>query len=367
MGASRAGQVLTLSFGRDAYPDLSVLQTVPLKWLKSIETRHEKGGIVFILTLDPDADAVTGEADGADFVNIFAKAAAPASATVPRPDAVPPGGVVKMRAALAGRQLRFDFPWAKPLGAAVFRRGDAIWIVFDAQAKIDVSAAPKDVPQFASMQALSGPGYSAVRIATRTPVAYSASADGGDWAVTLEPFNLPPFTALKVARDDSDGPAALTTALAGSTGVFWVDDPAVGDKIGVVTALAPAKGMTSQRDFVQFALLQSAQGLAVAPRVDDLSVAYAGDIVTLSRPAGLDLSPANAQLAAAQAIDAPKPAALAGLIGPDWSNTGRAGFFARYEALMGPVADEEGKGLVGPTAAHMALARFLIGERLSFE
>lgn len=372
MAAKREGQVLTLSFSRDARPDLAALKSAPLKWLKSVDVRHEKGGLVFVLKLADDADAVTGQADGADFVNLFSRAddaaqGVTAQAPPSRPDPVPLGGVVTMQAALAGAQLRFDFPWRNPCGAAVFRRGDAIWIVFDAAAKIDISQAPKGVAQYASMQAITGPGYSAVRIATRAPVAFSAGAVGADWAITLEPFNPAPFTPLKLTRDDSDGPAALTTAVAGATGVFWIDDPAVGDKIGVVTALAPAKGLPSPRDFVQFTLLQSAQGLAVTPNIDDLSVAYSGDIVTLSRPKGLDLSADNAKLAAAQAIDAPKPAPIAGLIGQDWSQTGDAGFVARYDALMGPVTDEEAKGLQGPTTGHLALARFLIGEQLSFE
>ena len=73
MGVKRAGQVLTLSFSRDAHPDLGLLKSVPLKWVKSVDVRHEKGGIVFALTLADDADAVTGVADGADFVNVFAK------------------------------------------------------------------------------------------------------------------------------------------------------------------------------------------------------------------------------------------------------------------------------------------------------
>src|SRR5262249_44397993 len=125
MGVRREGQVLTLSFSRDAKPDLADLHVVPLKWLKSAEVRHVGGGIVFVLTLTPDADATTGEADGADFVNIFAKAAPPPAAAgtltqaqaPTRPDPVPPGGGLVMRAALAGQQLRFDFPWRNPCGA----------------------------------------------------------------------------------------------------------------------------------------------------------------------------------------------------------------------------------------------------------
>ena len=373
MGAHRQGQTLTLTFGRDAHPDVSTLKSVALKWVKSVDVKHQKGGLAIVLTLDDGADALTGEADGAEFVNVFAKETPPADqgavAQAPspsRPDPVPFGGAVVMKSALAGSQLRFDFPWRNPCGAAVFRRGDAIWIVFDAAAKLDISSAPKNVVQYASMQTYSGPGYSAVRIATRAPVAFAATADGSDWAVILEPFSQPPFNPVKLSRDDSDGPAALTTAMAGATGVFWVDDPAVGDKVAVVTALAPAKGLPIQRDFVQFSLLQSAQGLAVDSKVDDLSVAYNGDIVTLSRPKGLALSSGIARQGAA-ALDAPKPAPLPGLFGDDWGNTGEGGFMARYDALIDPVATEDGQTVDAPVAGHMALARFLIGEGLSFE
>ncbi|MFI4936132.1 MAG: endoglucanase, partial [Caulobacterales bacterium] len=324
--------------------------------------------------LADDADAQVGEADGADFVNIFEKkpdAAPPASANAApaKPDPVPPGGNLPMRAALAGSQLRFDFPWRNPCGAAVFRRGDAIWIVFDVAAKIDLSQAPKNVPQFVSMQTFTGSGFTAVRIITRAPVAFTATEDGSDWAVTLEPFNRAPFTPVRLVRDDAAGPMTMTAALAGASSVFWIDDPDVGDKLAVVTAPGPAKGLPQRRDFVDFAMLESVQGLGIEPHADDLAVTYSGDIVTMARPKGLALSPrgAGSKLAAAEAADAPRPAAMPGLISDDWGKTPDGGFVARYDALFSPVADEEAKGAEGPTAAHLALARFLIGSQLSFE
>jgi len=379
MSVRREGQLLTVSFDRDAKPDLATLKTAPLKWIKSVDVRHGKGGVAFIFTLTDDADALTGNADGADFVNVFAKPAPPAAPATPaqtpqsqtppasRPDPTPPGGVVSMRVTRSGPALRLDFPWRNPLGAAVFRRGDAIWVVFDTQATIDVSKAPKNVPQFAAMQSLSGPGYSAVRISTRSAAAFAATAEGADWEITLDPTAAPPATPVTLGRDDTAGVVSLTGAVAGTSGVYWVADPAVGDRIGVVTALPPAKGLPTAHDFIDFTLLQSAQGLAVAPNVDDLSLTFSGDIVTLGRPKGLALSGGGAKLADAEALGAPKPAALPGLFGDDWAATGAVGFLPRYDALMGPVADEEDKGVSGPTAAHIALARFLVGEGLAFE
>ena len=51
--------------------------------------------------------------------------------------------------------------------------GESIWIVFDAVAKIDLTSAPGGVAQYAAMSASTGPGYSAVRIATRAACARS--------------------------------------------------------------------------------------------------------------------------------------------------------------------------------------------------
>lgn len=373
----RDGQVLTLRFSRDAKPDMGVLRAVPVKWLKSAQASHDGGVLSLALTLADNADAKLGQADGADFVNLFEKpapppapAAPPAGQTPPadRPNPVPANGAVPMQVVATGSQVRFDFQWAKPLGAAVFRRSDAIWIVFDAQAKIDVTNVPRGLPQYADVQSLQGPGWSAIRITTHAPIAYVAQSEGSNWSVTLAPFNAPPTGVVNLARSDADGPPALKAALSGATGVYWIDDPGAGDKIAVVTARSPAKGVDTQHDYVQMSVMSSAQGLAVTSNVDDLSVSYEGDIVTLSRPKGLTLSPSTAGArAATYAMDAPAPAAMPGLIDADWAKTGPGGFLARYDALLEPVSVEESKGQVGSTQAHMALARFLVGSELSYE
>ena len=87
-------------------------------------------------------------------------------------------------------------------------------------------------------------------------------------------------------------------------------------------------------------LLPSAQGLAVSPNSDDLDVSYAGDLVTIGRARGLTLSPTtSASRVATLAMDAPKPAAMPGLIDPDWSKAGPGGFLTRYDQLLSAVAD----------------------------
>ncbi|HEX5262411.1 MAG TPA: endoglucanase, partial [Phenylobacterium sp.] len=68
-------------------------------------------------------------------------------------------------------------------------------------------------------------------------------------------------------------------------------------------------------------------------------------------------------------VDAPRPAAMPGLIDyVNWPKTGPKGFLVRYNSLLTAASFESAsKDKNAPTAARMALARFLVGSELSFE
>ncbi|HXQ46884.1 MAG TPA: endoglucanase, partial [Caulobacteraceae bacterium] len=251
---------------------------------------------------------------------------------------------------------------------AAFHRGQAIWIVFDAAAKLDLSALPRGSPLLAGLQPIQGPDYTALRIAAPAGETVTANAQGADWTVTLSQAPQQGPDQVKIARDDASATGALSVTMAGATHVFWVADPSVGDRIGVVTALAPAKGLASPRQYVDLALLPSAQGLVIQPIADDLLVNTDGDIVIIGRPSGLALSGKSGQTVADSGPELPEPTTRPGLIDFDgWSKTGAGGFVARYDALQSAAADEAAKGKDAPMLARMGLARFLVGSELSFE
>ncbi len=384
----RAGQTLTLHFSRDASPDLSTLRIFPPKWLKGAEQRHTPSGLEIDLLLTDDAEAKVGAADGAIFVNLFERPAtpeAPAAPTVkaaapapepapraPRPNPIPAGGVVRMAPELAGAQLKMRFDWANPAGAAVFRRGEAVWVVFDAPATLDVSRAPRGVSQYSRVQAFRGRDYSALRIVTPRTTPVAMVGEGSSWTLVLGPGPKVEPGKITVERDDESAEAALTAVLAGATAAIWMDDPAVGDRIAVVTALAPSKGLSSRRDYVEMAMLPTLQGLAIEPYATDLNVAADGDLVRIGRPTGLALSSVSA---GARKVDvaagAPQAASMPGLIDDAWGHTGPGGFMSRYAALTDAAAREAAgqpvKGQPGPVEARLALARFLIGANLGYE
>ena len=387
LAARREGQTLVLRFSRYAVPDMTRLRVDPPKWLKTAADRNVGGALEITLTLADGADAKWGEADGAIFVNLFSapppqqadagkaptpgapapQTAAPSPNLAARPDPTPVGGVVKMRAEMSGGQVLLHFPWKAALGAAVFRRGEAVWVVFDTPAKIDISGAPHGFRQVSKIQAVQGADFTAVRIVAPPDIVASAVGQGAQWTVVLGP-RAEPSTPVKITRDDAAPIATLTAAVAGSTRVVWIPDPVVGDRIGAVTALGPAKGLVAPRRLVDMTLLSSAQGLAVEPLVEDLSISTDGDLVSLGRPRGLDLSARSAHPIVETAVTLPQPAARPGLIDfAGWSATGSEGFLSRYDSLQRGASDETVGGKDGSVAARMALARFLVGSELSFE
>lgn len=385
------GRKLILRFNRDADPDIARLRIDPPRWVKAAEARHVRGALELVLTLADDADYRVGVDERASFVNIYEKAKPePAAADgktkpgepaevaearttssqpiTPRPDPTPPGGVVHMDAKILNGQVLLNFPWARPNGAAVFRRGDAVWVVFDAPATLDVSRAPRGLRQFSSMRAMRGDTYSAIRIASPANVPVAAYNQAGVWTVALGPGAQNQASVVKVQRDQDSGPATLTAAVAGATRSVRLPDPVVGDVMNVVTALGPSKGVPSRREFVQMAVLPSAQGVAVESYVDDIDVQFDGDLVYIGRPQGLALSPTAVGVQRVEAqLGAPQPAQLPALIDSTWSKTGSGGFLSRYNALLNAAMEEGDKGRDAPTAARMALARFLVGSELSFE
>ncbi|CAN5321594.1 hypothetical protein BH09PSE2_BH09PSE2_23530 [soil metagenome] len=362
-----------------AGPNLARLHVDPPPFLKSADAVAVSGGVDVRLVPADGAILTLGRADGAQFINLRsapeAEWLAKEQPAPPRPDPAPPCGV-RMAAAFKAGVLTLKFPWRGPVGAAAFRRGDGVWVVFDAKAKLDLAGAPHGLPQARRFDAVDGADFAAVRITAPESAALSLVADGATWVLTLGGPPPPPPPAVAIARDE-DGSAALIARLPGASGVFWLSDPQVGDRLAVVTA-GPQPSQGSPRSFVDARVLGSAHGLALQPVADDLTVSTEGDRVRIVRPKGLARSPVGAaghgatppppHTELAEALDLPKAATLPGLVDfAAWSQTGEQGFLHRYDALLAAAAEEGSHGKGAPMDARLGLARFLVGSELAEE
>src|SRR5580704_10758298 len=222
---------------------------------------------------------------------------APSADTVKAAPATPPlaadtSAKVAVELSRQGANLKLSFPFAASTAAAVFNRADTLWIVFDSNADIDLSALAGEASRtIRGAEFTHTPDADIVRIKLDHPHLASVDIDGPIWTVQIGDSAIDSTRALIITRN-LIGPnrSSVTIPFDSPHLVHRLDDPDAGDTLVVVTAFAPARGFINERDFVEFNLLASAEGVVVDPLADDVKVELAPDKIIVSRPMGLALS-----------------------------------------------------------------------------
>ncbi len=195
----------------------------------------------------------------------------------------------------SGQTLEVEFPFAVPTPAAVFRRGDMLWMVFDNPAKIDLGtlvAESGGAIRHATVTR-SKDGAAVVRIRLSRPRLISVDSDGPAWMVTIADTVTTASHPLAIVRAMiGRNRANLVVPFVHPGKLHVLHDPQVGDRLLVMTGLAPTRGFLRARDFVELGVLASRQGVVIKPIADDLTGKVGPDNVTFTRPGGLALSAA---------------------------------------------------------------------------
>ena len=308
---------------------------------------------------DPATDPTDSQAaTGASAVTPDAaetEAAAPAEA---RPDPLPPGGAVPVQVRQSGGDLVLNFPFASLPGAAVFRRGAALWIVFDAPALLETgelaAAGSSHVRRF---RAQTGPDHAALRIEAPASTLADVRAAGAIWSVTLSDSLAEPPLPVRLTRETGfNRPAVVRVGLDSARSVVSVADPVVGDRLLVLAADGEKRGVLSPRRFVEASVLPSAHGVALETFVDDLVFTTEPGGAQLSRPGGLRLSRAADPSLGGSAADRPVTAGFLDLA--RWR--GEQPFVQGRQRLQAAAVEMEPEPL-------LALAKFHLGWGLAHE
>ena len=213
-----------------------------------------------------------------------------AEGTPPEPHAKSTVAAVVNR---AGDNLRVNFPFGLPTPAAAFRRADLVWLVFDNEADIDLSAIARAFdPSIRRAWFERGKdGEGIVRIRLARPRLASLQADGPGWVLTIGDTVTAPPIPLAIARGIvGKSRSSIIVPLDGAGKVHVMNDPAIGDRLMVITAPGPARGFLKSQDFVELHVLPSAQGVVLQPVADDITATIEPKTVTIGRPRGLTLS-----------------------------------------------------------------------------
>jgi tetratricopeptide (TPR) repeat protein len=285
---------------------------------------------------------------------------ATAAPAAPAPPAAAP--IQTADAQRTAKGVTLTFPGA--VSAAVFTRGLTAWIVLDGKQAIDLVKLKTALGDFpSSFDAANGDASSVLRIGLRIPAKIAAHGAAGKLIVTIGTAPASAPMAIGFSPETTGGKQTLAALLPGAGHVMSLADPGVGDTLTVVTA-APGRAVLEPRSYAEFALLPTAEGVAVKSLADDLVVQSAQSKVTIGRPQGLMISPpavlpitSVAQLA--QSGEGPSFIAFAA-----WKSMAGGDFYTAQRRLMGNIAK------VSPADANrgrITLARFYLANGFAAE
>jgi tetratricopeptide (TPR) repeat protein len=283
------------------------------------------------------------------------KTAAPAAPAVAKP-----GIAVEISRNADG--LRLGFPFGSAVPAALFRRADSVWLVFDSSTPLDLDPVRRQGgANIAEIKGVATPGGQAVQIRMSRPQLASLSGDAQGWALVFADVQKTPSQPLQLMRDISNPTqASLKVTLPGAGAVHRLSDPEAGDTLMVVTAAAPARGFLKRQDFVELSVLESQHGIVVQPNSDDVTASIGGDQVLFSRPGGLTLSSASLGGGGERGTARGRPIFDAN----EWQKYQQGGFFEKLEPLLTSASNATGEGRLPP---RMELARFYMARGLYAE
>jgi tetratricopeptide (TPR) repeat protein len=276
------------------------------------------------------------------------------AAVEPSPESKPGDATDKVEARRNSDGLRLTFSFAAATPAALFRRADVVWLVFDSAKPLDLEPIRREAGSIiGDVSALPLEKAQAIRMRLNRPQLASLTGDektGQNWVVTFADTTQTRSQALTAIRNITDPARANVTVPMAKPGLTHrLVDPDSGDTLTVITAAPPGRGFVRRQDFVEFSFLESIHGVVIQPNSDDVTGEIASDKITLSRPGGLTLS--SADVGAERAAKTVRPVFDVN----EWRRNQQDDFIKRLDTLVTAAA---GATAEQRTPARMDLARF---------
>jgi hypothetical protein len=191
-----------------------------------------------------------------------------------------------------GNTVRLIFPFEQDTAAAVFRRADTVWMLFDTAVGIEQPPHSKELQAIASsFDVIPAGGTKVVRLDLSRERLATLGSEGRAWVLSLGDVLLNPTEPINTRRHrDEEGRMEMSADLRRPSRIHDFRDPLVGDLLKVVTAFPPAQGVTRNLDYVDFDLLRSVHGLVVKPESDSFKIALDEQRAVFTAPEGLMIS-----------------------------------------------------------------------------
>ncbi|MDP1730242.1 MAG: hypothetical protein Q8L54_03500 [Devosia sp.] len=263
-----------------------------------------------------------------------------------------------------GPTVRVSFPFEQDTAAAVFRRGDIVWMLFDTGVSINKPAHSEALASIASgFEVISAGSIKVVRLDLATERLATLGSEGRSWVLSLGDVLLSPTEPVIFNRQrDEEGLFRMVADLQRPAQIHLFRDPVVGDVLRVVTAFPPARGVIRNQRFVDFVALRSIHGLVLKPFNEALEVDIEGKNAVVRAEAGLTLS----ALESVRALDSGNASEFRGgfidLAVARQDNPVK--LVERREAMISRAAETEGRLR---DVARLDLAQFFIANQFAQE
>jgi tetratricopeptide (TPR) repeat protein len=358
------GNRLDLRFSRAADIDLSDLRAAPPHLLREIRRASGAGGLLRLqLTLESGVQQrhfADGDRVVVDLLPPPPEAQSASGASAPAPARPPVNGIAHVQLVEAANDTQITVSWPAPARAAAFRRGEAIWILFDAAGRVDLTGVARAGRRHQDMEVVHGDGVIGLRIPAPPDIMVSAAAHDDSWTFTLGSSAGRGDVASLERQVAADGHASLIAHFAREGVVRWINDPEIGDRIAVALFGGPSKGINTRRSTVEAEVSPSAHGAVVEPHADGVTVTLVNGDLTVTRGAGL-IAQAPAQTATqAQLSAAMTESAMTTIVpAPAQGELTLTQIRHHIDDLERRAADE-GVMQGAPVDARMELAHFLL-------
>lgn len=223
-----------------------------------------------------------------------ASAAQDAETIVDGPTPVPENTLEELTPTVSrvGSTVRVTFPFEVETPAAVFRRGDVVWMVFDSTANINAPSEDGALSEISDdFSVVSTGDTQVVRMKLDPARLASLGSQGVGWVVSIGDVVLAPTEPIKLNRRQTrEGTFEIAADLERPARVHELRDPVVGDVLDVVTMFPPARGLVRDLSFVDFEALRTVHGLVIQPVNEHLDIELTRREATISARDGLTVS-----------------------------------------------------------------------------
>jgi tetratricopeptide (TPR) repeat protein len=172
---------------------------------------------------------------------------------------------VAVEPTISGIQL--VYPWDVLVAASAFKRGDAIWVVFERRVAVrheDLLGASGERIESAMM--VSAGEATVIRYAARGGVRIAMERTGTTWRLFVKDTPIVARNSLKLTSKEREGGTASPFVSVEEPGsVVQLTDPGTGERFQVVPLVQSSLGLSQQALQTAGTFLNSAQGLAVVP------------------------------------------------------------------------------------------------------